>query len=255
MEPTSEIKYIFWIGTSSMIFLALLIILLAIFYQNRIQAFKKQRAENLLNASLEVEKKERKRIASDLHDGVSGDLHAIRNFIEVLKLKKIDEESNEIINEIEAGIIHTQQDIKNISENLMPKELETQGLIHTLENHIVHLNKFPDFHIQIERTDTFKIDEIKAYELYRVIQELLSNILKHNSASTVKIKFINQTDSLCITVKDNGNIFDFYSNFNSSKGKGLKNIVSRLEYINGKIEQISTDGGNHIRISLNKNLC
>ena len=84
MEVEKSIIYILWIGTFVMVALAIMVFSLTYFYQKRVQKIKIEEAKKLLSASLRSEEKERKRIASDLHDGVLGDLNAVRNFIAVL---------------------------------------------------------------------------------------------------------------------------------------------------------------------------
>jgi signal transduction histidine kinase len=81
MENTQEVVTFFWIGTIGMIALVFTIILLVLYYQKNWARNKKQEAELLLQATLQSEKNERKRIAADLHDSVSSDLSAIRNYL------------------------------------------------------------------------------------------------------------------------------------------------------------------------------
>ena len=237
-----------------MIFLALLVILLAVFYQNRIQKIKKEEAQSLLKASLEAEIRERKRIASDLHDGIAGDLSAIRNFIEVLKLKKLDEESEKILKEIEIGINYTLQDIKNISQNLMPSHLETLGLIETIKHYVQHLDKLPNLTINLNVICEEEIQIIPSisYEIFRVIQELVSNIINHNNALIIEISFDCDQKDIFINIIDDGKPFKISSSFKSIKGKGVKNIFSRIQHINGQIEQPKISNGNHIKLTITK---
>src|SRR5699024_7971956 len=79
MENEIGIKWFFWIGTVVMFFSVLITILTVVLYRNKILNLNKKEAENLLKSSLESEKQERKRIASDFHDSVSGDLNAVQN--------------------------------------------------------------------------------------------------------------------------------------------------------------------------------
>lgn len=256
MERTTEIKYIFWIGTLVMLFLALLVILLAVFYQKNIQKIKKRETQLLLNASLEVEKKERKKIASDLHDGIAGDLVAIRNFVVVLNKKELSPGNKAILEEIEIGIDYTLKDIKAISQSLMPSHLETLGLVETFKYYLDHLNKLPSINTNIQLpTEEMIINTSVAYEIFRIFQELISNILQHNIASEIEIGFESDLKNVFIYISDNGRPFQLKSNFDSIKGKGITNIFSRVQHINGEIEQQNIIKGNKIKLSIPKEKC
>ena len=75
----TEVKILFWIGTAVMFFLALGVLLFVVLYRNKLHKIKRRESEQLLKASIESEKRERKRIAMDLHDSISGDLSPIQN--------------------------------------------------------------------------------------------------------------------------------------------------------------------------------
>lgn len=100
MEDEVQIKLFFWIGTLVMVFLAVGIILISVIYKARVDRLNRKKSESLLKASLNSEKRERQRIASDLHDGLSGDLSAVKNFITLLNNKEEDLSKKEILQEI-----------------------------------------------------------------------------------------------------------------------------------------------------------
>ena len=81
MENEESLSLLFWISTSVMLFLAIAILLITLIYHKKTGNIKQRESEILLKATLEAEKKERKRIASDFYDSISGDLSAIRNYI------------------------------------------------------------------------------------------------------------------------------------------------------------------------------
>ena len=81
MEESYEINTLFWIGTIVMLCVGMGLIVVSLYYSNRLNKVKKNEAEMLLKVSLESEKIERERIAADLHDSVSSDLSAIRNYL------------------------------------------------------------------------------------------------------------------------------------------------------------------------------
>lgn len=251
MEEPIKIEYPLWIGTALMLTLAFAIIFLALYYQNYVVKLKKKETENLLKATLESEKKERQRIASDLHDTVQGDLNVIRNYLVLLKRSGLSETQKdlfiEINNNIENAIISTH----TISNKLMPPLLETFGLVATLRDYFDSLNKIQgnEFTVHSE-IEAKKIPKDKKYELFCVIRELTQNMLKHGEANNCKILIYEKKKEVIIEIKDSGKHFNFKEAYEKSKGMGLHNIQSRLTSINALLIQEKTTSGNHFIIHL-----
>jgi signal transduction histidine kinase len=78
-------------------------------------------------------------------------------------------------------------------------------------------------------------------EVYRIIQEITNNVVKHAGARTLEIQFVNHPDRLVITAEDDGKGFDYQKAFNATnKGRGLVNIVNRVNYLQGTIQYDSS---------------
>ncbi len=90
MQDEIQLKLFFWIGSATMLFLALGIIFITVAYKAKVDRLNRIKSESLLKASLDSEKRERQRIASDLHDGLSGDISALKNYITILNSKEED---------------------------------------------------------------------------------------------------------------------------------------------------------------------
>lgn len=199
------------------------------------------KTENLIiRAIIDTQEKERQRLAKDFHDSLIQQLSAIKFFISSTtdlaknqKLKTILCKSNEALAEVIT-------DMRNACFNLMPKTLEEFGLVkavqefcshflyHKKTNFIVEQNsKLPDFSPEI------KID------LYRVIQEFITNALKHGEASEINISFHYNKKDLKILLVDNGKGFD---NKQPRKGMGLQNVRSRVKSHNGTLDIVSNIG-------------
>ncbi len=251
MENETWLQLIFWIGTLMMLLLVLLILTITVAYQKKVDRIKRKESENQLSVSLESEKKERKRIASDLHDGISGDLNAMRNFVSILEHKETDEYSKTILKEIKQALNQTLVSVQNISYNLMPPTLETLGLVATLKDYFERVRKWNTQTLIIEQYDSeVPLSVSDGYEIYRVVQEIITNLIKHGKATRIVISLSAKSYGTVLMIEDNGRPFDYYKSIKTSKGMGLKNIKSRIQHIGGILLQESDEKANRFKIVL-----
>lgn len=212
---------------------------------------KRIEADLLLKASLESEKKERKRIAADLHDSVSSDLSAIRNYLTVLIKSEEDLERGNMFQELRDGVEVAIENTRLISYKLMPPLLEKLGFAIALEDYLKSLSKKTSIPFLFSNSESeLKIDMFIAYELFRVIQEFTTNMLKYGSIKECSIKLYTADSFLMIEIIEDGTAFDFKKELATAKGTGIMNISSRLKVINGSIIQQDALKGNHFFISL-----
>src|SRR5690606_23747310 len=99
------------------------------------------------------------------------------------------------------------------------------------------------------------VSENEAHKLYRVIQELISNMIKHSNVSKIEFCIEKEDNKLQFIIMDNGTSFDFYTKLKDTQGMGLKNIISRCKQIGAELEQIHVPHGNKIIISLKNTIC
>ena len=136
-----------------------------------------------------------------------------------------------------------EEEIRKISHDLKSSMLmETSSIIILLENLVDEKSELGNFEYDIDKKDTFSWNELEdsiKLNIYRITQEVLQNIIKHASATFVKVEIFSHGDFLCLKIIDNGVGFKT-SKF--SKGIGLKNMVSRIESMSGKIEIKSSKG-------------
>jgi len=252
MEDKVQIKLFFWIGTLIMIFLAVGIILMTVIYKARVDRLNRKKSESLLKASLNSEKRERQRIASDLHDGLSGDLGAVKNFITLLNNKEEDLSKKEILQEVYTVLTHALTNVQNISYNLMPPLLESYGLVPTLKSYFDRIKKSNSIIInQHYFSDVIEIPSSEAYEIYRIVQELTTNMIKHGKSQKISLSITLDQNTLLFEIIDDGISFDFNEKLQSSLGMGLKNISSRIKHIDAKLIQQTVSIGNKFQIILN----
>ena len=256
MENETGLKIFFWIGTAVMVFMTLVVLFVTIMYQKKVHKIRQTESENLLRVSLESEKRERKRIASDFHDGISGDLNAIRNYITFLDQKEQDSSNKPVLEEIKSALGNMLTDVQDISYNLMPPLLDTMGLVPTLSNYFDRVEKWNNITVtsQYYQRD-IPVSSSDAYELYRIIQELISNMLKHGNISSVDCSIQENDEGIEIQIIDYGIPFDFYESLKDTSGMGLKNIISRTKHIGASLIQIPVEKGNKILIRLKTKQC
>ncbi len=185
-----------------------------------------------------IQEDERRRIAQDLHDDVGNSLAAIKNMVVQKR------ESTEVVAEIN-NLVNT---VRTISHDLMPIDFNEFSLVEII-GHLV--NKFKDHPtISIEFDYTGKPVKIKSTTelvIYRIINEIISNILKHSQATKAFIQLMYQEESLVITVEDNG------IGMQTSKvaeGIGVRSMRLRADYINAKINFESDEKGTLIILEI-----
>ncbi|MEE9349591.1 MAG: sensor histidine kinase [Flavobacteriaceae bacterium] len=237
------------------LFLLLSSILTWLFFKQRqkrknqeIVTLKREHQIKTLETLIEGEEKERYRIAKELHDGVNGDLSAIK-----YKLSSLLEMNNNVINEAITMIDNSCNQVRAISHNLVPPSLENFNLLETVEDYCqklddLHTQKITFQHLGDDIVNLSKKEEINSY---RIIQELVSNSLKHANATSIDVQLSCRNNSLQITVEDNGIGFD--EKLKTGDGIGLSNIQSRVAYLNATVDFISNKQGTSYTIEIDKN--
>jgi hypothetical protein len=249
MESEGGLRSVFFIGTFLMLFLAFALLFMVLFYQRHLAKMKKKEAELLLKTALKSEKKERKRIAKDLHDAIQSDLNAVRNYVILFSKKNTHTEAPELLDAIQTSLEQTIENTRLISFQMMPPLLETSGFNLALRDYFEQLNASSGAVFQQNYSLTeIQIPDAIAYELFRVVQELTSNMLKHGSVLNCNAGLTLSHGALCFSLEDDGIPFDFYTLYKQRKGSGLQNIQSRLQSISARMEQKNTPSGNQYLI-------
>ncbi len=236
-----------------MLFLALGLISLVLFYQNYFFRMKRNEAEQLLKVSLDSEKNERQRIAADLHDSVAGDLSAIKNYLSLLQRSNVAVKDEPVFAEIKTGVENALENTRLISYKLMPPLLETFGLAAAVKDHMERITAKTTINFTIDAAETLVISASISYELFRIIQEFTTNMIKYGNISECIITMKHTNGVFEIDIKDDGIPFDFFKSVKMSKGLGLQNISSRLKVIGADLLQKEQTKGNHFTITLKAN--
>ena len=212
--------------------MALLIVILSVFYRQKKKAENTQKVqEKFTREIIEAQEEERRRISKGLHDGIGQNLLLIKNS---LRLKKADEMENMVSTTIE--------EVRTISRNLHPFQLEKFGLTKALESMVEELDQSFEEIIFTEEIDAMEgvFSKKQALNIYRIVQECINNIIKHANASAARIVVQKQMKNIEITVFDNGKGFDLEKNKDIINSLGLKSIRERVKYLNGTVQFNST---------------
>ena len=207
--------------------------------QKKLQ-LEKQNVQQYTKQLLEKTEEERKRIASDLHDSVSHEL---------LSLKNSFEEKSNIANTKIDSIIN---DIRIISRNLHPIMFDKIGLKGSVEQLVERTQSVNDFMVTAELDYNESLSTSDELQLYRIIQESLSNIIKYANAVAAKITISEKNNSLFVEIKDNGKGFDVTETLNGKNAFGLHNIIERSRVIGGEAKIHSDTNGTVVTIEIKK---
>ncbi len=168
---------------------------------------------------------ERKRIAISVHDDIGNRLNILSLWLNNLEPENQETSKKVITSQITELIDST----RNISHSLYPVNLEKLGLILYLQELVTSLSNNLNLILNID-SKYEKKDIFTEVQIYRVIQEFTTNVLKHSNANEVIVYIRNHKKNLTIILSDNGESFDYQK---ASKGMGLKNIESRIVSVKG----------------------
>jgi two-component system, NarL family, sensor kinase len=214
-----------------------------------ITMIRQQRITQKLNREkIEAEiltlEKERQRVASDLHDDLGPVLSAIKFKINSVESKS--EEDAELIRKASDYVDETIQRIRQIAFNLMPNTLTRKGLVAATEELIGKITESLPLNISYQLNPIPDISLQKSINLFRMVQEIIQNTVKHSGASELFIKLDSKDKNIVLTTEDNGKGFDHEKVNDQNKGLGLRNLASRVEIMNG-ISAVETGPGKGVK--------
>ncbi len=233
----------------SFVFLLLILVFLYNRYhlrqKNKYQKELNRQQNELFNAIAAAQDQERKRIAQDIHDSLGSILSAAK-----LKLSALKESQPSLSNEQTEKYLTTLQlldeasaELRSISHNIMPATLSKLGLIAALKNLSNSISSHSGLQINFLAHDFMeRIPEQTEMSIYRIVLELINNIVKHARANKVTVQLIKYPDYINLSVEDNGRGFDYGTALQEKKGIGLGNILSRVDFLRGNINVDSLPG-------------
>ncbi len=199
----------------------------------QIEILRREQEIGRLRAMIQGEEKERRRLARELHDGIGGTLAAVKmSFRAVQKNFSFIEEA-ESFNEAMHMLDIMSNELREAAHNLMPESIIQNGLPESVIRYCEQIKKGKNLNIETQIYGSF--DHLEAdvvISVYRIIQELLHNVVKHAKATHAIVQISLHNDLLSIVLEDNGVGFD--PGWESS-GIGLKNMRSRIHHMNGRM--------------------
>lgn len=222
--------------------LLLLIIVGLVGYNITLRKTKQQlEAKNaeISAALLRGQTQERKRVASDLHDNLVAKIAGLRWRFQMMEKQELGSRNLKLYEDVGRGLEETLADVRMISHNLQPAQLEEKGLVAALQKMINDTNELGKtlFHLEIP-DDLPRFTPNIEFELYTIALELTTNVLRHSKAKKAGVTLTLQSDMLSLIVLDDG----IGMTSTSTNGMGVQNVRSRVERLRGTMYIVSTNG-------------
>jgi two-component system, NarL family, sensor kinase len=242
MPEAGDFLLIFSIATAGMLLLVGAIITFVVFYQKRMlqEQFKRQAMEfeyqqKMMQAELESQESERRKLAADLHDSIGGMLSTIRVGMSTVAKGLPNPHS---IDETKRMLDDTISSVRRISRDLMPSTLEKFGLTYAIKELCERFEQTAKINIRFtENGDIPKLDSQRELMIFRIAQELLNNAVKHSQATQIDVS-VKMANQVHLSVEDDGIGFDadfFKTDQAGNKGLGLYSIENRARLLGGEI--------------------
>jgi len=203
-------------------------------YAQTLKNLRSQKELEVLQASISGEEEERKRIARDLHDGIGSRLSALKMRLvnkETLHPEERAQEARAVENLLNISI----SELRQVAYNLIPETLLKLGLEHALRD-LCHTLQTETVSITFQASEITKtMQETNQIAIFRIIQELINNALKHSECSEIILDCSQNESLFLITVEDNGIGFN-KEELESFSGLGFRNVKNRINLLNGKLE-------------------
>lgn len=210
-------------------------------YRQRLKTLKQKESLQVLSSMLQGQETERARLARDLHDGLGGILSGTKITLSGLTLNNQDNAAKSTVSKSLDQLDVAVTELRRIAHNLMPELLDKYGLEEALKEYAARMSSD-----ELEVSCHFvnykdSLDKEKQIVVYRIIQELVNNAVKHAEAAQILIQLSKYNNHILITVEDDGKGFDL-NLANGKKSAGIHNVQSRLEFLSGKMHIDSIAG-------------
>ena len=187
----------------------------------------------LLQAELGAIETERSRIASDLHDELAPRLSAARFQVDYVQDQYLPD--SEDLPEVSRNLDALIDSMREIANNLMPTALQRKGLEAAIEELAARFSQRSGVLIHTDLKQLHLLPEEQQVHIYRMVQEMIHNCIKHAAASNVELKLHYVDQKFVLRYRDNGKGFDLTRMNKSGTGIGLQSLQTRAEYLGGEL--------------------
>jgi signal transduction histidine kinase len=231
-EKENSIKYLILIIGLLLSFLLIIYFYYVLKYHNKsIKLYTEK-----LSAEMTGREEERKRISKDLHDELASTLTGANMYLQVVKGET--DHDKQIISKIQSSLALSLEQIKQIMNDLYPVSLDNYGLVVCLNEFIGEMNQLGALNIiftnNVENIETKILKEHKIH-IFRIIKEISQNTIKHSHSPVLSLRFSESDNKIILETIDQGQGFDGDDKAYKKMGRGLNNIISRVELISGEI--------------------
>lgn len=260
IQKDSKIKYLFFIGVA-LLSVLLVLVLIAYFYKNKVQnklrlnqkllhdeqllLMQENQRKEIIKEKVQTKLEERKKFSMELHDGIANEISALKLSISNENVLEGDE-----INAILSRIDKLYHEVRNYSHDLDPDNITDVEFSQLVDNLFELIEKKG---IVIQRNllitkNVDSLDESILVNLYRILQEIFNNIIKHAKASEIQVEIYEDENELVMFVKDNG--IGISVNSQQKEGIGLKNIKKRVENLKGEYQLSGSSNGTVVSVRI-----
>ena len=230
--------------TAATVGVALLLLLFATYYMLRRKHARRKQELKVAQSYIEGMEGERARLAKELHDGVCNDLLGIG-----MQLQSMEptEQSKQTLADL---LEQVRSDVRNVSHELMPPKFQHMTLLEAIEDYVYKLalpaSMQLAFSNDAEDANWRQVPERMAYETYRILQEIMSNIVRHSNATEVKVRLSLNNGQLLLNIDNNGQACPTQG----GKGIGRITVQERAKAMGGVIVEQYSDGWQHFSLQL-----
>jgi len=217
--------------------------------QLKLKQLQQERENAILNSFILGEERERKRISQDLHDGVAAMIGAAKMSLDALPHLPEEKRLSQL-SKVKGILENTHADVRHIAHNLLPTVLEKEGLIKATSHFAFEINQTKLINILVtdNKSNAQNLSPQIQLMLFRIIQELINNIVKHSHAQKAEITFTSGLNALQIEITDDGIGFE---DTNDTGNQGLYSITQRLKSIGGNFKiSKGSSGGTQAKVNV-----
>jgi signal transduction histidine kinase len=228
----------------SITFVSLVVFLIYLVYKNNVNTVS--RNADLLEAMLKAQEEERERLALELHDGLGAKISALSLETEALS-SELESKHQTKVQHVRSLIKEVRQDVRSISRDLVPRDLSRSGLNYELDKLQYNTESLykKKFILSLEGMEN-RIPYKMELNLFRIVQELVNNTLKHSNADRINLNLTKDDSQILLFYSDNGKGI---SENQTSDGIGLKNIRTRIAHMHPESQlQIKSEKGFELSI-------